>query len=282
MVAISTSNRWIQPYHPVTLLISFLSIVFINIFIFYPLVNGLSLILSLALMVYFKQINRKQLFSYLFLFIVIAFSNPIFVLKGATVLFYYFGRPYTLEALVYGVVFASMLVSLLLWGHLFGMVFTSDHIVYLFSKPFSSLGMLVSVVFRLVPKFKRRFHEVHMYHRKHFSGHPLKQSFDLLMMMFTWAFESSIDMVDSMSARGYSTKRSHFHRFFFRKEDGYLIGSMILIDSVLLVYHHFVFSEFYYYPQIKAIVINGGEIFVLVLFVVLCLLPILWIKGGKN
>ena len=48
--------------------------------------------------------------------VIIAVTNPLFSRNGATALFFVGDIPYTLEALVYGAVFAEMLMASLLWA----------------------------------------------------------------------------------------------------------------------------------------------------------------------
>ena len=48
-------------------------------------------------------------------FVILTAINPLFNTLGATPLFYLFGRPYTLEALLYGGARAGMFVIVVLW-----------------------------------------------------------------------------------------------------------------------------------------------------------------------
>ncbi len=64
----------------------------------------------------------------LVLFLVFTAVNPLFNTYGATLLFTYFDRPYTLEALYYGAALAAVFVHMLLWFGCYNAVLTSDKV----------------------------------------------------------------------------------------------------------------------------------------------------------
>ena len=65
-------------------------------------------------------------------FLLVAGVNPLFNTYGQTVLFTVFGKPYSLEALCYGMVIGGMLVVMMLWFGCYSIVLTSDKFVCLF------------------------------------------------------------------------------------------------------------------------------------------------------
>ena len=69
-------------------------------------------------------------------------------------------------------------------------------------------------------------------------------------MELTWAFESSMDQLDSMNARGYGTvKRSHFH--LFRLENGRMFlaqRSSVFDQSVWFLE---ILCSFLFYPEVR-------------------------------
>lgn len=271
-----------QEPHPISLFISFLSILIINVFIPHPLIVAISLMTSFILMIYLKQMTIHSFIRYLIFYLLIALTNPLFVLKGKTVLFYISTLPYTLEALIYGIVFAGMILSILWWCQIFHTFITGDHVVYLFSHPFSSLGMILAVLFQLIDKFKRKYQEIRLYSKKYEHRFSYKLHLEQWLTLFTWAFESSIDMVDSMSARGYSRHRSHFHLFIFRSKDKQQCLLMIGIDILLLFFYKYVYRHFYYYPVLKPISFDLFSILCFIAFFIMCLIPISFIQGEKK
>ena len=57
---------------------------------------------------------------------ILIFANPLFNTYGDHVLFWYFGRPYTLEALLYGLAIGGVFLQMLLWFGCYNAVLTSD------------------------------------------------------------------------------------------------------------------------------------------------------------
>lgn len=265
-------------YHPFPIFLCFLSLIILLVLIPHPVITTISLIVSGLMLAFKRQWQWRNFFFSMVIYLLIVVTNPIFVTKGATVLFNFFGAPYTLEALYYGIVFANMVMSLFWWCLIFNPYLTSDHIVYLFSKPFKVVALIIAIVFRLIPKFKRQIHQITLYQKKYSSSSPLKKGLDSLLIMVTWAFENSLTMVDSMNARGYQSQRSHFHLFKFNSYDLKLSLFMLLIDGGMLLYYFIDFSNYYFYPKIKPIAWDIGSLISYMGIVLLMLVPALFKK----
>lgn len=84
------------------------------------------------------------------LFVGISVWNPLFNTQGATVLFRWIqGRPFTLEALGYGVATGGMFLSILLWFSCYNAVMTSDKFIYMFGRMIPTISLILSMVLRL-------------------------------------------------------------------------------------------------------------------------------------
>ena len=57
----------------------------------------------------------KQILLMMPLFLAVIILNPLVNRDGATVLFLLFGKPYTLEALIYGAVLSGMFLTMILY-----------------------------------------------------------------------------------------------------------------------------------------------------------------------
>lgn len=238
-------------FHPLPIVLNYLIIIITLMLIPHPLISFISLLCAGMLLLYKKELTLKSIFFYSIAYVAIVCMNPIFVHSGATTLFMLFSRPYTKEALFYGIHFANMFVSLLLWSRVFFKLIKSEDIVYLFSHPFKSLGVVIMIVFRLIPKFLRQIKEVQQY-QKMMNSTLLKRSKDTFLTVFTWAFETSIDMADSMNARGYTQKRTSFHLYQFHLIDSVLMMSIIGCFIGLMVMYWIEFRYFYFYPIMKS------------------------------
>src|SRR5699024_2273991 len=122
--------------HPVVLFLYYVSVVFMTMFMMHPAILILSLIG--ALLFFFMLEPKKNFFKdigfYSLVFLLIAMTNPIFVHRGETILFFLNDNPVTKEAFIYGIVIAAMLVAIIFWSKSYTLLMTSDKFVYLFGK----------------------------------------------------------------------------------------------------------------------------------------------------
>lgn len=165
--------------------------------------------------------------------LLIALVNPVFNTRGQTVLFLLFGRPYTVQALLYGGVVAGILLAMLIWFGSYNRIMTGDKFTSLFANLAPSISLLLVMVFRLVPNLLRKISQIAGARRSIGKGagegagtrEKLKDGTTVLSAVTTWALEGSLVTGDSMRSRGYGCgKRSSFQ-----------IYRMTLRDWVLLV-----------------------------------------------
>ena len=94
------------------------------------------------------------------MFLILTAINPLFNTYGAHILFSVFGRPYTLEALLYGAAIASVFVVMMLWFGCYNAVMTSDKFTSLFGNLIPALSLLLVMVLRLIPNFIRKTKQI--------------------------------------------------------------------------------------------------------------------------
>lgn len=147
-------------------------------------------------------------------FALISFTNPLFNTYGRTPMFYIFDRPYTLEALCYGLTLGGMFVLMMLWFGAYNEVLTSDKFVCLFGSLIPSLSLLLVMVLRLIPSFTRKAKQIIGARNsigKGNTGNSLKEKAmaggTILSALTDWALEGSIVTADSMRSRGYGSAR---------------------------------------------------------------------------
>ena len=177
------------------------------------------------------------------LFLLIAAVNPIFNTYGATVLFSLFGRPYTLEALLYGMVIGGMFVVMMLWFGCYNAVLTSDKFTSLFGSLIPALSLLLVMVLRMIPNLMRKGTQITGARRSIGKGgaqsakEQIADGLVVLSALTDWALEGSVITADSMRSRGYgSAKRTSFHVYRMTGQDwGLLVLTAILAAAVLLV-----------------------------------------------
>lgn len=198
--------------------------------------------------VYYLLLNGakgwRTILGLLPIFIILTVVNPFLNTMGATPLFHPFGRPYTLEALLYGGALASMFVIMMLWFGCYNKVLTSDKFTSLFGNLAPSISLLLVMVFRMVPAFARKTRQIIGARKSVGKGageqanlrEKLSDGMSVLGALTTWALEGGIITGDSMRARGYgTTKRSSFMRYRMTATDWILLSIMLILLTLAVL-----------------------------------------------
>lgn len=172
------------------------------------------------------------------MFALITLVNPLINTYGKTVLFTWFGRNWTLEAMVYGMVLGGMFVLMMVWFGCYNLVLTSDKFVCLFGSLIPALSLLLVMVLRLIPSFMRKTKQIIGARNSIGKGGNQNARFrdkaasgmTVLSALTDWALEGSIVTADSMRARGYgSAKRTSFRIYRMTARD----WALIAVEGVL-------------------------------------------------
>lgn len=162
-------------------------------------------------------------------FVLVAGLNPLFNTLGATPLFFLLGRPYTWEALCYGMALGAMFAAVSLWFLCYGAVISADRFTSLFGRLIPSVSLLLVMVLRLVPGYRRRARQITAARRSigmAASGslsRRLRGALTVLAALCGWALEGAVVTADSMRARGYGTApRTSFQLYHFTGRDAAL------------------------------------------------------------
>lgn len=161
----------------------------------------------------------KNILAMLPIFLVLTLANPLFNTYGERVLFRYFGKPYTLEALLYGLAIGGIFLEMLLWFGCYNAVLTSDKFTALFGNLIPALSLLLVMVLRLIPNLMRKAAQIAGARKSIGKGatggdtnrEKLEDGMSILGALTSWALEGSVVTADSMRSRGYGTsKRTSF------------------------------------------------------------------------
>ena len=177
------------------------------------------------------------------LFAVVSGLNPLVNVMGATTLFDVFGRPYTLEALYYGMSIAAMLASALLWFGGYNAVMTTDRFTYLFGAVAPAFSLVLTMVLRLVPNYQRKIQDlscaracVGMSASSGTRAERAAHGAALVSALSSWALENGVITADSMRSRGYGTgRRTSFAHFRFTARDAVFLAVMGVLLAVVAV-----------------------------------------------
>lgn len=175
-------------------------------------------------------------------FILLSAINPLFSVYGETVLFTVFGRPYTWQALRYGMAVSGIFVVMLFWFACYSQVLTGDKFTALFGSVIPGLSLLLVMVLRMIPNLIRKAKQISAARRCIGGGNEqaarkaqLAEGMARLSALTDWALEGSITTADSMRARGYGTaKRTGFRRWQMTPTDWTVLVLILLLAASVL------------------------------------------------
>ena len=271
--------------HPAVNLLFFVGAIAFGVLLQHPvyLLAGI-----LASGVYYLMLNgRKGIKNILLmipLFVFVTLFNPIVNTRGVTVLFTYFDRPYTLEALVYGVAVAATFVLMLLWFGCYGKVLTGDKFTCLFGNLAPSLSLLLVMVFRMIPNLLQKAKQIIGIRSSIGKGTAEKSSLKdklnsgmtVIGVLTSWALEGSITTSDSMRSRGYGTaKRTSFMVYRLTKTDWILTAIMLVLLAVVIFFAVNGGMNAEFLPERNITPINGFNIIGFIAYLGYLLIPTL-------
>ena len=175
--------------------------------------------------------------------VLVALINPLFNHRGKQVLFQMFGKPYTLEALLYGAVVAAVFLVMILWFGCYSAVMTGDKFTALLGNLIPSLSLLLVMIFRMVPSLMGKARQIAGARKSIGKGagreaksmEKARDGMVVLGALTAWALEGSIVTADSMRARGYGcTKRTSFMIYRMTCRDWVLLAISLSLAVVVL------------------------------------------------
>lgn len=187
--------------------------------------------------------------------------NALFTHNGATVLFYIGANRITLEAALFGTMAGLMVGAIVIWLASFRALMTGDKLIFIFGRIAPVLGLVIAMIFRLIPLLRERYAEIDAGQKalghgaERGIGKRMKLQATELSVLVAWSLESSIESADSMTARGYGLRgRSSYHLFHFRSTDAVALLFIALFALPAVIgYAHGAF-RLSYYPTITRFV----------------------------
>lgn len=221
----------------------------------------------------------RMLLGMLPLFLVLTAINPLLNTYGDTVLFTWWGRPYTWEALLYGAAISTVFVNMLLWFGCYNVVLTSDKFTSLFGNLIPALSLLLVMVLRMIPNFIRKAKQITGARSsigKGVSGQDstkskLTEGMTALSALTSWALEGSIVTADSMRSRGYgSSKRTSFMLYTMTLLDWVLLALMAALMALMLAFGDFSAT---FTPTLNIAPVSGANLPGLIFYTAYLLIP---------
>ena len=233
-------------YHPVINFTFFLGALICGMILIHPGFLICSVLLS---MVYYLTVRGRKGMGFLTgmmgMFLILSVINPLFGTYGDHVLFTYFGgRPYTLEALYYGMALAAMMVSILSWFASYNAVMTSDKFLYLFGRMAPSVTLVLTTVLRLIPSYQKKVAQMNGARKCIGKAMDIGSNLEkaehgmvLISALTSWALEGGVITADSMRSRGYGCekKRTTFSLYRFECRDKAMLAVMAILLTVVVL-----------------------------------------------
>lgn len=259
-------NSGFHGVHPIPAFLYYIcSILFVMLF-FHPLflLTAFTVMLALWFVVDTQSKKKNILLAYLTMGIVIILFNPIFNRRGATILFYLFDQNVTLEAIMYGVLMALMLWSILFAFLSYNKILTANKMMYLFSRVLPRSTLVLRIAMRYIPLLLQRWRRVVEVQRTQgilIGTGSVKQRAHQGMLLFsillTWSLEEAIETAQSMRARGYGMgKRTTFVQFRMSRGDWQLIFIISMLSIILLTGWLVGAVEYQVYPELGSLLLS--------------------------
>ncbi len=268
--------------HPAVLMVYFLSEIVISMFSTNPIILGVGLVggLLFFLMIQDIKVFLKDLTFYIPMFLLITIINPLFSHNGVTPLFFMNGNPVTMEAIIYGMDIALMLMAVIYWCKCYSLIMTTDKFLYLFGKAIPKLSLVLSMALRFIPLFKEKLHEIRnvqssigLYDRKGFVN-KITSELKVFSALITWSLENSVETASSMKARGYGLKgRTHFSMYKFRSRDLIYLLAIVIFFGIVIVGMAMGVTDFSFYPEISNFNFGISQVIVYISFALLSFIP---------
>ena len=272
-------------YHPLINFIYFTAVIVFSMIFVHPICLVTSLLCSVM---YSIILNGKKALKFIAmllpLMLISALINPAFNHEGVTVIAYLpSGNPLTLESILYGIVAASMVATVICWFSCFNKIMTSDKFIYLFGRIIPSLSLILSMTFRFVPKFKEQVQEVSNAQksmgRDSSEGSVfarVKNSIRILSAVITWSLENAIDTSDSMKSRGYGlTGRTAYSNYVFDKRD---VTALIYFAGMITYFLICAFLwkiNYRYFPCLRCTDMSFYSTSIFISYIMICIMPII-------
>ena len=266
-------------FHPLTHIVYFSSVLYFSMISRNLVLLSISFLFALLSVTVMKK--RSDILIYLSIFIIIALMNPFFSHNGRTVLFFFSGQRFTLEAVIFGIGAALAIISAIYWFKLFGIVFGTDKLSWAVGSLSPKLGIVLTMAMRFVPLFKENAENIHnaqkslgLYDNNTFFG-KVKTALNTFSALISLSIENAVETADTMRARGFrGGRKTSYYRFHMTKYDICAVTFIVLSDVFLAVLFAKGAAKFWYYPKIvykasyEAYLLYG-------FFALLCAVPII-------
>jgi len=263
--------------HPVVSALYFVAVFCFVMLAFQPVYIVVGLIAAFAYSVYLRGVHSAcaSLAWQVPLVLIVGIANPIISPLGQTYLFNLGPFEIYAESLAYGLCMGAMLASVMMWFSCATRIVTSDKLMMLTGHFMPIIGLMLSMIGRLVPQYVMRGKAIAGVQNMNTCAMSdsassadakkqgkIRQSMRQMSVLMGWSMEDSLDTADAMCARGWGacTKRSTYARYRFRGFDALILGCLIVLIALNIFLAAVAVSQYSFYPTLPELVVWWGYI----------------------
>lgn len=269
--------------HPWTNFIYITLVLVITMFTMNPVILAVSYAGSLALGIYLQggSFIKKNIMISIPVIIFSVLIQPIFNHSGVTPVFYINDNMVCLENIIYGAVISLLLIAVIQWCSVAASYLSSEKMMYLFGSFIPSVGMIFSMILRMIPLMRKRYRQIHEAQMGLRGAEAKEKVFEKIghfanefSTLITWSLESSMETSMSMESRGYGLKgRTSFNRFRFTLKDALTIIIMAACFAAVIIPIAGKKLSVYYLPMIYFTKFNIEGVLAVTAFAILTVIP---------
>lgn len=269
--------------HPWTNFIYIALVLVITMFTMNPVILAVSYVSSLVLGLYMQgsAFIKKNIMITIPVVIFSVLIQPIFNHSGVTPLFYINDNMVCFENIIYGAVISLLLIAVIQWCSVAASYLSSEKMMYLFGSFIPSVGMIFSMILRMIPLMRKRYRQIHEAQMGLRGAETKKGIFERIghftnefSTLITWSLESSMETSMSMESRGYGLKgRTSFNRFRFTLKDALTIIIMVECFAIAIIPIAGKKLSVYYLPMIYFTKFNIEGVLAVTAFAILTVIP---------
>ena len=216
----------------------------------------------------------KTFFAFLLPFtILIGLFNMAFTSYGIDVLFSISNKNFTAEGLAYGLCQGVMFSSVIVWLSSYSYVLSSDKFMSVFSKLAPNLTLVLIMTLSFIPRLRKNAQEINDARLNVNAGQSkLKKSLDNFSALVSMTLEESIEVSDTMRARGFNSSRKPYSKYRFNFNDGVVLIIVLGLSVACIIFNSLDKAEFIFDPEIK--ILSFSPIF-LILYTLYMFLPVI-------
>jgi len=254
--------------HVVTALLLIILMTFLVFSTDNPLILFSVFLFSLAIFFMTGSIEklRKGLVYFIPFAVISIIINFLFANQGSIILFIAFDKNFTLEALIYALIYSSKLLLIIYNFSMIELLLNNDGAVSYFSSIIPKSTLLLTISFKLFPSLKRKItslREVYSLRGVDFDGKSVKERVKsytpILANLLGTSMEEAFDIGEAAYVRGFLFgERSVYQRQKIGRKDISLGLNMLIILSMLIflklkaldrfdIYYNFRWQELFNY-----------------------------------